>query len=69
MGLQEEWAHQVTLVVPADAGDMRLGPHPQSGISLEKGMQPTPVFVPRESPGTEGASGLQSMGSQRVGHD
>ena len=36
---------------------------------LEKGMQPTPVFLPRESPWTEEPGGLQSMGSQRVGHD
>ena len=30
---------------------------------------PTPVFLPRESPWTEEPGGLQSMGSQRVGHD
>ena len=29
---------------------------------------PTPVFLPRESPWTEEPGGLQSMGSQRVGH-
>ena len=28
--------------------------------------QPTPVFLPRESPGTEKPGRLQSMGSQRV---
>ena len=28
-----------------------------------------PVFLPGESPRTEEAGGLQSMGSQRVGHD
>ena len=28
--------------------------------------QPTPVFLPRESPWTEEPGGLQSMGSQRV---
>ena len=28
-----------------------------------------PVFLPGESPWIEGPRGLQSMGSQRVGHD
>ena len=36
---------------------------------LEEGMQPTPVFLPGESPWTEEPGGLQSMGSQRVKHD
>ena len=36
---------------------------------LEKGGQPTPVFVPGESQGPEEPGGLQSIGSQRVGHD
>ena len=31
--------------------------------------QPTPVFLPEESPRTEEPGGLQSMGSQRVRHD
>ena len=30
---------------------------------------PLPVFLPGESPGTEAPGELQSMGSQRVGHD
>ena len=30
---------------------------------------PTPVFLPGESPRTEKPGGLQSMGSQRVRHD
>ena len=30
---------------------------------------PTPGFLPAESPGTEYPGGLESMGSQRVGHD
>jgi len=29
----------------------------------------TPVFLPGESPWTEEPGGLQSMGSQRVGHN
>ena len=37
---------------------------------LEEGMKPTPVFLPgQESPWTEEPGGLQSMGSQRVGHN
>ena len=31
--------------------------------------QPTPVFLPGESPWTDGPGGLQSTGSQRIGHD
>ena len=31
--------------------------------------QPTPVFLPGESPRMEEPGGLQSLGSQRVGHD
>ena len=39
--------------------------------TLGRAWQPTPVFLPGKSPGTEepGGGGLQSMGSQRVGHD
>ena len=37
--------------------------------ALKKEMQPTPVFLPGESPGTREPGGLPSMGSQRVGHD
>ena len=36
---------------------------------LEEGMQPTPVFLPGESPWTEDPGGLKSMGSQRAGHN
>ena len=38
---------------------------------LEESMawQPTPVFLPGESPWTEEPGGLQSMGSQRVRHN
>ena len=35
---------------------------------LVEGMKPTPVFLPGESPWTEEPGGLQSVGSQRVGH-
>ena len=35
---------------------------------LRRAWQPTPVFLPGESPWTEELGGLQSMGSQEVGH-
>ena len=38
-------------------------------IPLRKAWQPTPVLLPGESPWTEEPGRLQSMGSQRVGHD
>ena len=38
-------------------------------IPWRRKWQPTPIFLPRESPWTEEPGGLQSIGSQRVGHD
>ena len=38
-------------------------------MSWRREGQPTPVFLPGEPPWTEEPGGLQSMGSQRVGHD
>ena len=43
--------------------DTRVGKTPW------RAWQPTPVFLPGESPWTEGPGGLQSMESQRIGHD
>ena len=50
--------------------------HRRCGFSLRIGKlpwrrawQPTPVFLPRESPWTEEPGGLQSIGSWRVGHE
>ena len=37
--------------------------------TLEKGLQPPPVFLPGEFPWTEKPGGLQSIGLQRAGHD
>ena len=37
-------------------------------IPWRRAWQPTPVFLPGEIPRTEEPGGLQSMGSQRVGH-
>ena len=38
-------------------------------IPRRRAWQPTPVFLPGESPRTEEPGGLQSIRSQRVGHD
>ena len=38
-------------------------------IPWRRAWQPTPVFLPGESPWTEEAGGLQSIVPQRVGHD
>ena len=53
---------QVTLVIknlPANAGDVRhTGSIPGLGRSLSREWQPTPVFLPGESPWTEESGGL-----------
>ena len=38
-------------------------------MSWRRAWQPTPVFLPREPPRIEEPGGLQSMESERVGHD
>jgi len=38
-------------------------------VSLEKGMEITPVFLPGELHGQRNLVRLQSVGSQKVGHD
>ena len=51
-----------------NAGD--LGLIPGLGRSPGEGeWQPSPVFLPGESPWTEESGGLQSMGLQKVGLD
>ena len=45
-----------------------LGRSPGKGREGRK-WQPTPVLLPGGSPWTEEPGGLQSMGSQRVGHN
>ena len=48
----------------------RHGFDPQVGrIPWRRVWQPSPVFLPGESPWTEAPDGLQSMGSQRVRHN
>ena len=56
---------------PASAGDIRdASSIPRLGRSPEGGHgNPTLVFLPGESLWTEEPGGLQSMGSQGVGHD
>ena len=49
------------------AGDTGL--IPGLGRSLEKGMATHSSILALEIPGTEEPGGLQSMGSQRVGHN
>ena len=67
------WASQVALVVknlPANAGDIGdTDLTPVGKIPWRRAWQPTPVFLPGESPLTEEPGGLQSLGSQRVGHN
>ena len=63
-------ASQMALVVknlPADAGDM--GSNPGSGRSPEVGNGNPLQYSCLGNSRTEEPSGLQSMGSQRVGHD
>ena len=46
-----------------------VGLIPGLGRSLEEAWQPTPVFLPGESPWTEETGKLQSIGLQKVGHE
>ena len=63
--------HELVKNPPANAGNInRCGFDPCVGkIPWRSASQPPPVFLPGESPWTEEPGGLQSMGSQRVGHD
>ena len=48
----------------------RPGFDPWAGkIPWRRAWQPTPAFLPEESPWTVKRGGLQSMGSRRVGHN
>ena len=56
--------------LPANAGDVRRRFDPWvRKIPWRRAWQPTPVFLPGESPQTEEPGRLQSMGSQRVRQD
>ena len=68
------WVSEVVLVVKnptANTGDIeKHGFDPWvEKVPWKRAWQPTPVFLPGESPWTEEPDGLQSMGSQRVGHN
>ena len=64
--LQDSWAYLVAQSVK-NLPTMR---NPWVGkIPWRRAWQPSPVFLPGESPWTEEPGWLQSMGSQRVGHD
>ena len=56
---------------PANAEDIRdVGLMPGSGRSpWRRKWQPTPAFLPGKPHGQRSLAGLQSIGSQRVGHD
>ena len=56
--------------LPANSGDTRAtGSIPGLGISPEKGMATHSSILACKIPWTEEPDGLESMGSQRVGHD
>ena len=55
--------------LPANVGDLRETVSIPDKTPRGRAWQPTPVFLPRESPWTEEPGGLQSVGSHRVGHD
>ena len=67
------WASQVALVVKnllAHAEDLRgWGLIPASGDPLEEGMAAYSSILAWRIPWTQEPSGLQSMGSQRVGYN
>ena len=73
------WASEVALVVknwPASAGDLsEASSNPGSGrFPWRRRWEPTPIFLPRKFHGQRGLSlsymgYIQSMGSQRDGHD
>ena len=71
LSFQASWVVLVVKNPPATAGDRRPGFDPWVWKIpwRTRVWQPTPVFLPGESPWTEEPGRLQSMGSQRVGHD
>ena len=66
----KDWASLAQMVKKSTCNERDLGLIPGLGkIPWRRAWQPTPVFLPGESPWTEEPGGLQSMGSQRVRHD
>ena len=67
INLPRKWLSHMVKNLPAMWGP---GFNPWVGeIPWRRKWQPTPVFLPGESHGHRSLAGLQSMGSQRVGHD
>ena len=68
--LQYSWVSLVAQEIKICLQCRRPGFDPWVGkIPWRREWKPTPVFLPGESAWTEEPTGLQSMGSQRVGHD
>ena len=66
--LQYYWAFLVAQMVEKNPPLSGFNPWVRK-IPWRRAWQPTPVFLPGESPWTEEPGGLQSMGLQRVGHN
>ena len=61
--LQYSWASLMAQILKSCLQCRRSGFNPETGkITWRRTWQITPVFLPRESPGTEEPGGLQSMG-------
>ena len=68
--LRYSWASLLAQIVKNPAAVRRPGFDPWvEKIPWRRARQPTPVFLPGESPWTEVPGGLQSTGSQRAGYD
>lgn len=68
--LHYSWAYLVAQMKRICAQCGRPGFDPWVGkILCRRAQQPTPVFLPGESPWTEQPGGLQFTGSQRARHD
>ena len=63
--LQDSWASPVAQTIKNPPAMQEIW----VGKIWRRAWQPTPVFLPGESQWTEEPGGLQSMISQRVGHD
>ena len=67
---QYSWASLVTQRVKSPPAMQDTGFNSWVGkIPWRGAWQPTPVFLPGESPWTEESGGLQSMGLKRTGHN
>ena len=67
---QFSWAFQVAQIVKYLPAVRRPGFDPSVGkIPWGRAWKPTPILLPGESPWTEEPGGLQSVVSQRAGHD